>query len=600
MIDGRGAPARAASISPGLQKFLGHGTATSRGRHGLDAPVLMDATVAQRGGYRFVYVLPLAPRRLLVEDTYYSDAPDLDRASCASSDRAPTRRPAAGRRRASSARRRACCRSCSTATSARFWAEAPGVPCPAPACGPGSFTPPPATRCPTRCGLADRIAAHAARSTSAPVAARSCASIARGAGGASSASSGCSTACCSGGGAGGALPHAAALLPAARALINRFYAGRPTSPRSRRVLLSGRPCRSCGPCGLARRRGRARPRATAVARRRTHERAARRRSSARASAAWPSPSGCSPPACARLFEKRDKPGGRAYVYEDQGFTFDAGPTVITAPDCLRNCSRWPAGAWPTTSRCCRSIPFYRLFWEDGFTLRLLERPRESRRADQRARARRTSTATGASSPTPRRSSSRATRSSPTCRSSTGGAWCAWRRSSCACRRYRTVYSVVSHFIEDPHLRQAFSFHSLSSAATRSRPRRSTRSSTSWSASWGVYFPRGGTGALVRGAGRALRGAGRRAAARQRGGRDPHANGPRDAACAATDGWRARLRRSWRATPTWCTPTSKLLRGTSRAPRRAAGAAAAACATACRCSSSTSARGAGTRSWPTTT
>ncbi len=35
-----------------------------------------------------------------------------------------------------------------------------------------------------------------------------------------------------------------------------------------------------------------------------------------------------------LLEKRDKPGGRAYVYEEKGFTFDGGPTVITAPDCL--------------------------------------------------------------------------------------------------------------------------------------------------------------------------------------------------------------------------------------------------------------------------
>ena len=36
-----------------------------------------------------------------------------------------------------------------------------------------------------------------------------------------------------------------------------------------------------------------------------------------------------------IFEKRDQAGGRAYVYRDNGFTFDAGPTVITAPDCLR-------------------------------------------------------------------------------------------------------------------------------------------------------------------------------------------------------------------------------------------------------------------------
>ena len=30
-----------------------------------------------------------------------------------------------------------------------------------------------------------------------------------------------------------------------------------------------------------------------------------------------------------ILEARDKPGGRAYVWEKQGFTFDAGPTVIT-------------------------------------------------------------------------------------------------------------------------------------------------------------------------------------------------------------------------------------------------------------------------------
>lgn len=32
-----------------------------------------------------------------------------------------------------------------------------------------------------------------------------------------------------------------------------------------------------------------------------------------------------------LLEKRDKPGGRAYVFEQDGFTFDAGPTIVTAP-----------------------------------------------------------------------------------------------------------------------------------------------------------------------------------------------------------------------------------------------------------------------------
>ena len=38
----------------------------------------MDATVEQIDGYRFVYVLPFGPTQLFVEDTYYSDSPELD------------------------------------------------------------------------------------------------------------------------------------------------------------------------------------------------------------------------------------------------------------------------------------------------------------------------------------------------------------------------------------------------------------------------------------------------------------------------------------------------------------------------------------------
>jgi lycopene beta-cyclase len=39
----------------------------------------MDATVEQTDGFHFVYTLPLTPTRVLVEDTYFSDTPDLDR-----------------------------------------------------------------------------------------------------------------------------------------------------------------------------------------------------------------------------------------------------------------------------------------------------------------------------------------------------------------------------------------------------------------------------------------------------------------------------------------------------------------------------------------
>jgi lycopene beta-cyclase len=46
--------------------------------HGLDCPVIMDATVDQAAGYRFVYCLPFDRHRMLVEDTYYSLDPRLD------------------------------------------------------------------------------------------------------------------------------------------------------------------------------------------------------------------------------------------------------------------------------------------------------------------------------------------------------------------------------------------------------------------------------------------------------------------------------------------------------------------------------------------
>lgn len=75
VVDARG-PGRAPGVG-GWQKFVGLELALAR-PHQLTAPVLMDATVAQRDGFRFVYVLPLAPDRVLVEDTYFSDGADLD------------------------------------------------------------------------------------------------------------------------------------------------------------------------------------------------------------------------------------------------------------------------------------------------------------------------------------------------------------------------------------------------------------------------------------------------------------------------------------------------------------------------------------------
>lgn len=77
VIDARG-PDRADVGATAWQKFLGQELVTAT-PHGVERPMLMDATVEQ-DEFRFVYVLPLAADRLLVEDTYFASGSHLDAA----------------------------------------------------------------------------------------------------------------------------------------------------------------------------------------------------------------------------------------------------------------------------------------------------------------------------------------------------------------------------------------------------------------------------------------------------------------------------------------------------------------------------------------
>jgi len=61
----------------GWQKFCGQ-LLQLREPHGLERPIIMDATVAQIDGYRFVYCLPFSETEIFVEDTYYADDSALD------------------------------------------------------------------------------------------------------------------------------------------------------------------------------------------------------------------------------------------------------------------------------------------------------------------------------------------------------------------------------------------------------------------------------------------------------------------------------------------------------------------------------------------
>ena len=76
VLDARG-DRGAGTIIRRYQKFLGQEVELAS-PHGLTRPILMDATVGQADGYRFIYVLPFTDTRLLIEDTYYADGPDRD------------------------------------------------------------------------------------------------------------------------------------------------------------------------------------------------------------------------------------------------------------------------------------------------------------------------------------------------------------------------------------------------------------------------------------------------------------------------------------------------------------------------------------------
>ena len=66
-----------------------------------------------------------------------------------------------------------------------------------------------------------------------------------------------------------------------------------------------------------------------------------------------------------LYEARDLPGGRAYVYHDDGFTFDAGPTVITAPHTLTDLFELTGRNLYDYIQLKEVQPMYRLIWSDG-------------------------------------------------------------------------------------------------------------------------------------------------------------------------------------------------------------------------------------------
>jgi phytoene desaturase len=66
-----------------------------------------------------------------------------------------------------------------------------------------------------------------------------------------------------------------------------------------------------------------------------------------------------------IFEKRDKLGGRAYVYEINGFKFDGGPTLVTAPFMFDDIFKAAGKRREDYVKFVPCEPFYRIFDHQG-------------------------------------------------------------------------------------------------------------------------------------------------------------------------------------------------------------------------------------------
>jgi phytoene desaturase len=198
-----------------------------------------------------------------------------------------------------------------------------------------------------------------------------------------------------------------------------------------------------------------------------------------------------------LVEARDKPGGRAYVYEQDGFKFDAGPTVITAPFMIDELF---SGAGKRTQDYVRIVPvepFYRIEFHDG---RSFEYGKDEAETERRVAAFSPADVAGY------RDMIRATKAI----FDKGFLELSDRPflqftdmikvapDLIRLQSYKSVYQFVSGYIKDDLLRRVFSFHPLLVGGNPFQTTSIYALIHHLEREWGVHYAMGGTGAVVQG------------------------------------------------------------------------------------------------------
>jgi phytoene desaturase len=207
-----------------------------------------------------------------------------------------------------------------------------------------------------------------------------------------------------------------------------------------------------------------------------------------------------------VLEQLDEPGGRAYVFRQDGFTFDAGPTIITAPFLLEE-------LW---SLCGRRLaddvdlrpiePFYRIRFDDGVTLDCS--------ADAAAMAAQIERIAPGDWPGYQRfleasEAIYAIAFERLAHQPFGSLRDMWRLlpDLVRLRSYRSVHSFVAGFVKHPKMRFALSFHPLFVGGNPFDTTSIYAMIAFLERRWGVHFAIGGTGRIVAGLAQLIEGQG---------------------------------------------------------------------------------------------
>lgn len=196
-----------------------------------------------------------------------------------------------------------------------------------------------------------------------------------------------------------------------------------------------------------------------------------------------------------IYEKLDAPGGRAYVHRQDGFTFDAGPTVITAPQLIEELFALFGERMADHVAMLPVRPWYRILFADGREFEYGSSAEEMRHA------------VAAFAPADLDGYDRLMERSRALYEigfdrfgahsfHTAGSMMRALPSLVRLGGYRSVSGLVGSYLKDEALRRVFSLQPLLVGGHPFRTPAIYALIPHLEQRWGVWFPRGGTGALV--------------------------------------------------------------------------------------------------------